>query len=83
MAKVLLFGPLSDVLQTESLTIQVPADTRTVDDLIVLLHDRGRDWQKYLNIDKLQVTVNRQFGSGQSPVTDNDEIAFISRPGSV
>ena len=83
MAKVLLFGPLSDVLETEAVNIKITEQVKTVNDLIMQLHERGKDWQKYLSADKLQVTVNRQFGDGNSPVRDSDEIAFISRPGQI
>ena len=81
MAKVLLFGPLSDVLETEAVNIQITDQVRTVNDGIMQFHECGKDWQKYLNAEMLQVTVNRQFGDGNSPARDSDEIAFISRPG--
>lgn len=83
MAKVLFFGPLSDVLEIESLTVTLPNEVKTIRDLVNALHQRGNRWQRYLDPDKLQITRNRQFCDVNTEITNSDEIAFISRPGSI
>ena len=83
MAKLLFFGPLSDVLEIESMTVPIPREIRTIQDLVVALHQRGARWQRYLKIDNLQITRNRQFCDANSEISNDDEIAFISRPGSI
>jgi molybdopterin converting factor small subunit len=83
MAKLLFFGPLSDVLEVESMTVPLPGEIKTIRDLVSALHQRGARWQRYLNTDKLQITINRQFGDANTEITNSDEIAFISRPGSI
>ena len=83
MAKLLFFGPLSDVLEIESMTVPLPTEVRTIQDLVDALHQRGTRWQKYLNPANLQITRNRQFCDVTTAIANNDEIAFISRPGSI
>lgn len=83
MAKLLFFGPLSDVLAIESITVPIPREIKTIRDLVTALHQRGARWQRYLDTDKLQITRNRQFCDALTEINDSDEIAFISRPGSI
>lgn len=83
MAKLLFFGPLSDVLEIESMTVPIPSEIKTIVDLVSALHQRGTRWQRYLDPDKLQITRNRQFCDANTEITNDDEIAFISRPGSI
>lgn len=83
MAKLLFFGPLSDVLEIESMTVPIPKEIGTIRDLVTALHQRGARWQRYLDTDKLQITRNRQFCDILTEINDSDEIAFISRPGSI
>lgn len=83
MAKLLFFGPLSDVLETEAMTVPLPHEIRTIQDLVNTLHQRGTRWQRYLDPDKLQITRNRQFCDVLTEIANTDEIAFISRPGSI
>ncbi len=83
MAKLLFFGPLSDVLDVESMTVPLPPEVKTIEDLVNALHQRGTRWQRYLDPEKLQITRNRQFCDVKTDITNNDEIAFISRAGSI
>lgn len=83
MAKLLFFGPLSDVLDVESMTVPLPSEIKTIRDLVAFLHERGARWQRYLDIQKLQITRNRQFCDANTEVSNSDEIAFISRPGQI
>ncbi len=83
MAKVLLFGPLADVLNTGAVEIELGEQTQTIQQLITELSQKGSDWQQSLNPEKLQFTVNRQFADAQSKITNTDEIAFIPLPGTI
>jgi molybdopterin converting factor small subunit len=83
MARLLFFGPLSDVLELESLTVPIPKEIKTINDLVIALHQRGARWQRYLKTENLQITRNRQFCDVHTEISDNDEIGFISRPGSI
>ena len=83
MAKLLFFGPLSDMLEIESMTVPLPSEIKTIQDLVAALHQRGARWQRYLDANKLQITVNRQFCNVDTEIKNGDEIAFISRPGSI
>ena len=83
MAKVLLFGPLADVLNTGSIEIELGEQTHTILALITQLAEKGPQWQQNLSPEKLQITINRQFADAHSKITNADEIAFISLPGSV
>ena len=83
MVKLLFFGPLSDVLELESMSLELTNDIKTIQDLVAVLHVRGDRWQRYLNTDKLQITRNRQFCNANSEISNSDEIAFISRAGSI
>lgn len=83
MAKILFFGPLSDMLDIEALEVKLPPEVRTVNDLIAYLHERGPAWQRYLHADKLQITRNRQSGDANMAIVESDEITFISRPGTI
>lgn len=38
MAKLFFFGPLSDVREVESMTVPLPAELNTIEDLAVALH---------------------------------------------
>ena len=78
MAKILYFGPLADLLQKESEQLPLPADVKTVAALLAHLRKRGADWTLYLSEDKVQVTINRQFGNMQQPIQNSDEISLTS-----
>jgi len=83
MAKVLLFGPLSDILGIEAIRLDITADISTVNDLLMHLQQRGPAWKKYLVVSNLQITVNRQFCEPGHAISNTDEIALISLPGTV
>lgn len=83
MAKILLFGPLSDILGTEAITLDITADISTVSDLLIHLQQRGPAWKKYLVAANLQITVNRQFCEPGHTISNTDEIALIPLPGTI
>jgi len=83
IAKILLFGPVSDRLETEALNIELISRIKTIHDLLVELGEKGADWQQCLIPEKLQITVNRQFADATTSISNSDEIALISLPGAV
>ncbi len=83
MAKILLFGPISDRLGTEALDLELPARTKTINDLLIELGQKGPDWKHCLIPDKLQITVNRQFADARTGISNSDEIALISLPDTI
>jgi len=78
MAKLLYFANLVDKLGTGSETIDLPADVQDVRSLIAWLRGRGGQWQETFTDHALHITVNRQFASPDTRVTNADEIAFIA-----
>jgi len=83
MAKLFFFSPLSDALEIESRTMPFPKAIGTIQDLVTALPQRGTRWQRYRDTDQLQVIRNRQFYDALAETNDSDEIAFISRLGSI
>lgn len=83
MARVLFFGPLSDVLDVESMNVPLSPEVKTIQDLVAVLHARGARWQRYLDLGNLQITRNRQFCDAGTAISNTDEIAFISRAGKI
>ena len=83
MAKVLLFGPVSDRLDTEALDMELAEHIKTIADLLTELGEKGADWKKCLIPENLQITVNRQFADANTTISNDDEIALISLPGKV
>ena len=84
MAKVLLFGPVSDRLETEVLTIlNCRITSRLSPTYLWNWLKKVPTGKKCLLAENLQNTVNRQFADANSAITNNDEIALISLPGKI
>ena len=79
MAKIMYFGILPDRFGRTHENKALPENVTTVRDLIAWLRKRGGAWAVFLVEERLQVTVNRAFAEPDTPVTDNDEIALISK----
>lgn len=78
MAKLLYFGALVDQLSKGSEVLELPAETKTVSDLLALLRARGGAWEKACGADAVRVTVNKQFAEQDTSIKNGDEIALIS-----
>lgn len=78
MAKLFYFANLVDKLGTGGETIDLPAGVTTVRDLLAWQRARGGQWQTTFTDSALHVTVNRQFASPDTPIGNQDEIAFIA-----
>lgn len=53
MAKQLFFGPLSDDLEIESMTVPIPKELKTIQECLTALQQRGSRWERYLDNGKL------------------------------
>lgn len=78
MAKLLYFGSLPDRLNIAAEDIDISQSVSTVQELLTSLRQRGKNWEQYLQEDKVQVTLNKKFAELESSVSDMDEIAIIS-----
>ncbi|MEJ2643517.1 MAG: MoaD/ThiS family protein [Gammaproteobacteria bacterium] len=79
MAKLLYFGRLPDHLGKASEEATLPSDISDVRGLLAWLRTRDETWRQHLAEEWVQVTVNKQFAEMESPVTDGDEIAIVSK----
>lgn len=77
MINLLFFGRMSDVSETRTLTVELPAGGLD----LMALRDRvfadaivaGR-----VRIGDIRMSVNRTVVSGDRPLADGDEVAFFS-----
>ncbi len=76
MIHVLYFAQLRELLgQAEE---ELPATYETVSELLSELADRGATWQTaLLDNQNLQVAVNHDIASRETPLKAGDEIAFF------
>lgn len=79
MAKLLYFGRLPDRLGSAAEETPLPAEVRDVRSLLEWLRTRDETWRQHLAEEWVQVTVNKQFAQPETPLTDSDEIAIISK----
>ena len=89
MLKVLFFGQLKDIIQTEHLEIEVIQNDQsgkegqshkpinTVAMLRHLLQKKDDIWNEHLAYGKALVAVNQEMTSDDTALNDADEIAFF------
>jgi len=77
MAKLLYFGPLSDMLEVDSMTVPLPGKVKTIHALVKALQQRGPRWQPYLDLDRLQITRNRQFCDANTEIANNERLSLF------
>ncbi len=80
--KLLYFAQLVDILQRSQEDVALPADVRTVEQLLAWLAARGDPWTSHMVGDRTQVTVNKQFADPATEVADDDEIGIFPLRGS-
>jgi sulfur-carrier protein len=73
MATILFFGRLQDAVGTRALTATLPAGIRDTESLRAWL---GRD-HPALRDASVRIAVNAELRSGNAPLADGDEIAFL------
>jgi molybdopterin synthase sulfur carrier subunit len=78
MARLLYFAALAERVGKTSEDTELPAAVTTVGALVAWLRARGPSWEKALDPATLNVTVNRQFATPESPVDNRAEIGLIS-----
>lgn len=79
MAKVLYFGDLPDRIGRGAEELFLPKTVQTTRGLLHYLRERGAAWSDALQDDRLTITINKQFLELDDPITDQDEIALISK----
>ncbi|MFT4809815.1 MAG: molybdopterin synthase sulfur carrier subunit [Paraglaciecola sp.] len=80
MLKILFFGQLKDIIETEYLEIDIIQNgnqLNTVAKLRSLLQEKGDAWSEYLAYGKALVAVNQELTSDDTVINDTDEIAFF------
>ena len=79
MAKVLYFGSLPDRIGRGAEELFLPKTVHTTRELLRYLRERGKAWEEALQDEQLTITVNKEFLALDHPITDQDEIALISK----
>ncbi len=77
--KVLYFAYLVDKLGRASGELTLPYGVNTAGGVLEFLRGRGGVWTQALSEDKVQVVVNRSFVTLETPVTEKDELAIVSK----
>ncbi|WP_293759794.1 MoaD/ThiS family protein [uncultured Paraglaciecola sp.] len=80
MLKILFFGQLKDVTQTEYLDIDIIQNgerLNTVAKLRSLLQEKGAIWNEYLAYGRALVAVNQEMTGDDAEINEADEIAFF------
>jgi molybdopterin synthase sulfur carrier subunit len=78
--KILFFGQLKDVTQTEYLDIDIIQNgerLNTVAKLRSLLQEKGAIWNEYLAYGRALVAVNQEMTGDDAEINEADEIAFF------
>lgn len=80
MLKILFFGQLKEVIQTDVLDIEFIHCGETINSVAKLrsiLQTKGDVWNEYLAYGKALVAVNQEMTSDDTDISDADEIAFF------
>jgi molybdopterin synthase sulfur carrier subunit len=78
--KILFFGQIKDVTQTEYLDIDIIQNgerLNTVAKLRSLLQEKGAIWNEYLAYGRALVAVNQEMTGDDAEINEADEIAFF------
>lgn len=79
MAKVLYFGSLPDRIGRGAEDFFLPKTVHTTRELLRYLRERGEAWEAALQDEQITITVNKEFLDLDHAITDQDEIALISK----
>ena len=76
---VLFFISLVEQLGVEKLELDLAEDVQQVADVILLLKQKGADWDEALQPESLTITVNKQFSTVDQKLFNGDEIALVPK----
>ncbi len=78
MANVLYFASLAETLDLKSERLELPADCKTVDDLVSLLRSRGEPFTgAFDGSTRILVAINQEMSEPVAEISNSDEIAFF------
>ena len=80
MLKVLFFGQLREILQTDQLAVDMQDldnSISNVGDLRTYLRQNGEFWDEYLVSSRSLVAVNQTIADEDTAIQDNDEVALF------
>jgi len=80
MIKILFFGQLREVLQTDTLELHIDElgkQPLNVAQLRAFLQAKNELWQEYLCSSRSLVAVNQTMASEKSPIAGDDEVALF------
>jgi sulfur-carrier protein len=78
MAKILYFASLAETLGLKSEQLELPADCKSVADLVALLCRRGEPFAgTFDGTTRVLVAVNQEMSDSDMQIGGGDEIAFF------
>jgi len=78
MADILYFARLAEALEVKSEVLDLPAECKTIADLVTLLCARGEPFKSAFDGDtRILVAVNQEMSDPETEINNNDEIAFF------
>jgi molybdopterin synthase sulfur carrier subunit len=75
MINVLFFAQIREVLKTDR--IQLQQNFESVGELRKALQETDALWHEYLAVGRTLVAVNQTISSDNTPLSNNDEVAFF------
>jgi molybdopterin synthase sulfur carrier subunit len=76
--KILYFGRPSEMLKLSDEMVDVPAEVKTIGELLAWLHLRGDSWAHELTEARVRCAINQEFCAWTAPLKDKDEVALFS-----
>jgi molybdopterin synthase sulfur carrier subunit len=78
MADILYFASLAETLGMKSEQIELPAECKTIADLVQLLIARGEPFaDAFGGSTRILVAINQEMSEPATDITNSDEIAFF------
>lgn len=76
--QILYFGRPSEQLKLAQETVSLPAEVKTLGELLAWLRVRGDVWAQELTEVRIKGAINQEFSALNAPIKDGDEIALFS-----
>jgi len=78
MIKVLYFSRIREIVGRPEEQVELPSEIDSVGGLVKWMCDRGEPWLSAIGEgEPVLVAVNQEFAKEDTPVKDEDEIAFF------